>query len=42
MTEQKPDTQYEVAIRVLLNLSGVILFAGLIALVVATIIHEAG
>ena len=42
MTEQSPDTQFEVAIRVLLNLGGVVIFVGLIALVVATIIHEAG
>lgn len=40
--EQRPDTQFEVAMRVLLNLSGAVIFAGLIALVVATIIQEAG
>jgi len=42
VTEQRPDTQGEVAMRVLLNVGGAVIIVGLIVLVVATIIHEAG
>jgi len=42
VSEQRPDTAIEVGTRLLINVVAVGLFVGLIALVVATIIHEAG
>lgn len=42
MAELKPDSAFDNVMRVAINLGGIVLFAGVIALVVATIIEEAG
>ncbi len=42
MPDENPDTRFDVAMRLLINVAAVGLFVGLIAIVVATIIHEAG
>ena len=42
MTEMRPDSSLDKLMRLVINLAAVGLTAGLIALIVATIIHEAG
>ena len=42
MAELRPDTAFDRLMQLAINIGGLGLFVGLIVLVVATIIHEAG
>lgn len=42
MAELSPDSAFDNVMRLVINVAGLVVFVGLIVLVVATIIHEAG